>query len=235
MEDSLEAANQRINGIKVKLHAQSDDLAQLKAMMLEIATQQSAIVAMLHEEGWLLPNGSDSLNCTQTLELKNSAEPGAEEAFCNQVVALSQMGLILPANAKKNAIYVVHLDYGPNPASTRLDYISEFTVTMPILSLIGTSDVVHGQFVAQVYCVQTQAIQQYALELCQCLSPLLENMDVLCYRFVWVQFFLGGGEWLKMAMLPKPIFWFCGKKNTVDRSNLGGGRGVQLEVPSISP
>ena len=117
------------------------------------------IWASASEEGWLLPNGSDSLNCTQTLELKSSAEPGAEEAFFNQVVALSQMGLILLANAKKNAIYAVHLDYGPNPASTRLDYISEFTVTMPILSLTGTSDVVHGQSVAQVYCVQTQAIQ----------------------------------------------------------------------------
>ncbi|KAJ6313794.1 hypothetical protein OIU78_017438 [Salix suchowensis] len=138
--------------------------------------REMKIWASASEEGWLLPNGSDSLNCTQTLELKSSAEPGAEEAFFNQVVALSQMGLILLANAKKNAIYAVHLDYGPNPASTRLDYISEFTVTMPILSLTGTSDVVHGQSVAQVYCVQTQAIQQYTLELCQCLPPLLENV-----------------------------------------------------------
>ncbi|KAJ6416793.1 hypothetical protein OIU84_002633 [Salix udensis] len=121
------------------------------------------------EEGRLPPKGSDSLDGIQTLESKSSAEPGAEEASFNQVVALSQMGLILPANAKKNAIYVVHLDYGPNPkASTRLDYTSKFTVTMPILSLTGTSDVVHGQSVAQVYCVRTQAIQQYTLELCRC-------------------------------------------------------------------
>ncbi|KAG6755665.1 hypothetical protein POTOM_041498 [Populus tomentosa] len=128
------------------------------------------------EEGWLLPNDSDLLNCTQTLELKSSAEPRVEEAFCNQVVALSQMGLILLANAKRNAIYAVHLDYGPNPASTHMDCISEFTVTMPILRLTGMSDVQHGQSVAQVYCVQTQAIQQYTLELCQCLPPLMENV-----------------------------------------------------------
>ena len=128
------------------------------------------------EEGWLLPNDSDLLNCTQTLELKSSAEPRVEEAFFNQVVALSQMGLILLANAKRNAIYAVRLDYGPNPASTRMDCISEFTVTMPILSLTGMSDVLHGQSVAQVYCVQTQAIQQYTLELCQCLPPLMENV-----------------------------------------------------------
>ena len=39
MNDSLEAANQRVNGIEVKLHAQSNDLAQLKAMMKEMANQ----------------------------------------------------------------------------------------------------------------------------------------------------------------------------------------------------
>ena len=43
MDDSLEAVNQRVNGIEVKLHAQSDDLAQLKAMMKEMANQQISI------------------------------------------------------------------------------------------------------------------------------------------------------------------------------------------------
>ncbi|KAF2298088.1 hypothetical protein GH714_013569 [Hevea brasiliensis] len=128
------------------------------------------------EEGWLLPSDADSLNCTQTLELKSSAEPRVEAAFFNQVVALSQVGLLLVANAKRNAIYALHLDYGPNPAATHVDYISEFTVTMPILSLTGTSDVLHGQCVAQIYCVQTQAIQQYSLDLCQCLPPLLSDV-----------------------------------------------------------
>ncbi|KAF2323866.1 hypothetical protein GH714_002510 [Hevea brasiliensis] len=138
--------------------------------------QELKIWVSAKEEGWLLPSDADSLNCNQTLELKSSAEPRTEEAFFNQVVALSQVGLLLLANAKRNAIYAVHLDYGPNPAASRMDYISEFTVTMPILSLTGTSDVLHGQCVAQVYCVQTQAIQQYTLDLCQCLPPLLENV-----------------------------------------------------------
>ena len=43
MDDSFEAANQRVNGIEVKLHAQSDDLAQLKAMMKEMENQQISI------------------------------------------------------------------------------------------------------------------------------------------------------------------------------------------------
>ncbi|KAL8469574.1 hypothetical protein ACS0TY_032427 [Phlomoides rotata] len=128
------------------------------------------------EEGWLLPSDAESWHCTQTLELKSS-EARLEEAFFNQVAALPQAGLLLLANAKRNAIYAVHLEYGPNPATTRLDYIAEFTVTMPILSFTGTSELLpHGEQIVQVYCVQTQAIQQYALELSQCLPPPTDNV-----------------------------------------------------------
>ncbi|XP_042503231.1 enhancer of mRNA-decapping protein 4-like isoform X2 [Macadamia integrifolia] len=134
------------------------------------------IWASASEEGWLLPSDAESWQCTQTLELRSSEEPRVEEAFFNQVVALPRAGLILLANAKKNAIYAIHIEYGHNPISTRLNYIAEFTVTMPILSLTGTSDYIsEGEHVVQVYCVQTQAIQQYALDLSQCLPPSLEN------------------------------------------------------------
>uniref|UniRef100_A0A0V0J0S6 Putative enhancer of mRNA-decapping protein 4-like n=1 Tax=Solanum chacoense TaxID=4108 RepID=A0A0V0J0S6_SOLCH len=135
------------------------------------------IWASASEEGWLLPSDAESWRCTQTLELKSSAEANVEEAFFNQVVALSQAGLLLLANAKKNAIYAVHLEYGPNPEATRMDYIAGFTVTMPILSFTGTSDLLpHGEQIVQVYCVQTQAIQQYALDLSQCLPPPTESV-----------------------------------------------------------
>ncbi|XP_038905660.1 enhancer of mRNA-decapping protein 4 isoform X2 [Benincasa hispida] len=131
------------------------------------------------EEGWLLPSDAESWKCTQTLELKSSAESQVEEAFFNQIVALSQAGLLLLANAKKNAIYAIHLDYGLNPASTRMDYIAEFTVTMPILSFTGTSEILDRlTHIVQVYCVQTQAIQQYALDLSQCLPPPLDNVGL---------------------------------------------------------
>ncbi|KAL1081722.1 hypothetical protein V6Z11_D09G085500 [Gossypium hirsutum] len=131
------------------------------------------------EEGWLLPSDGESWQCTQTLELRCSAESEVDNAFFNQVVALPHAGLFLLANAKKNAIYAVHIDYGPNPAATCMDYIAEFTVTMPILSLTGTSDSLPGgDYTVQVYCVQTQAIQQYALDLSQCLPPPLENADL---------------------------------------------------------
>ncbi|RWR95051.1 enhancer of mRNA-decapping protein 4 [Cinnamomum micranthum f. kanehirae] len=135
--------------------------------------------ASASEEGWLLPSDAESWQCTQTLDLRSSAEPRAEGAFFNQVVVLSQSGLILLANAKRNAIYAVHIDYGPHPSATHMDYIAEFTVTMPILSLTGTSDCSPDEaHIVQVYCVQTQAIQQYALDLSHCLPPPVENTGI---------------------------------------------------------
>ncbi|KAL6596607.1 hypothetical protein ACP70R_047250 [Stipagrostis hirtigluma subsp. patula] len=134
------------------------------------------IWASTNEEGWLLPSDSETWRCTQTLELVSSLEHRSEEAFFNQVAVLPQASLILLANAKKNAIYAVHVEYGSDPASTRLDYIADFTVTMPILSLTGTHEnQPDGEQVVQVYCVQTMAIQQYGLDLSLCLPPTAEN------------------------------------------------------------
>lgn len=132
-----------------------------------------------NEEGWLLPSDSESWNCIQTLDIRSSCEANPEDAFFNQVVALPRAGLFLLANAKKNTIYAVHIEYGPSPTATRMDYIAEFTVTMPILSLTGTSDSLpEGEHIVQIYCVQTQAIQQYALNLSQCLPPPLDNVEL---------------------------------------------------------
>ncbi|XP_058749478.1 enhancer of mRNA-decapping protein 4-like [Vicia villosa] len=132
-----------------------------------------------YEEGWLLPSDSESWICVQTLDIRSSSEANPEDAFFNQVVALPRAGLVLLANAKKNTIYAVHIEYGPSPTATRMDYISEFIVTMPILSLIGTSDSLpDGDHLVQIYCVQTQAIQQYGLNLSQCLPPPLDNVEL---------------------------------------------------------
>jgi enhancer of mRNA-decapping protein 4 len=129
-----------------------------------------------NEDGWLLPSDSETWHCTQTLELVSSLEPRVEEAFFNQVAVLPQARLILLANAKNNAIYAVHVEYGPNPVSTRLDYIADFTVAMPILSLTGTHETQsEGEQVVQVYCVQTMAIQQYGLELSLCSPPTADT------------------------------------------------------------
>ncbi|KAL9270538.1 Varicose-related protein [Drosera capensis] len=64
----------------------------------------------------------------ETLELKSSVEPQPEHAFFNQVVELSRVGLLVFANAKKSAIYVVPLEYGDSPVATCMDYLAEFSV-----------------------------------------------------------------------------------------------------------
>ncbi|KAG8072188.1 hypothetical protein GUJ93_ZPchr0006g45353 [Zizania palustris] len=134
------------------------------------------IWASANEGGYLLPSDSESWNCTQTLELVSSLEPRVDEAFFNQVTVLPQASIILLANAKKNAIYAVHVEYGMDPASTRLDYIADFTVAMPILSLTGTHESQPGsEQVVQVYCVQTMAIQQYGLDLSLCSPPTIDT------------------------------------------------------------
>eukprot|EP01018_Ginkgo_biloba_P025568 Gb_04906 [translate_table: standard] len=126
-------------------------------------------------DGWLTPSESEKWKCIQTLDLRSSSEPRNELAFFNQVLVLPRASLILLANAKKNAIYAVHIEFGSNPAATRMDYLAEFSVTMPILSLTATSEnVADGEGTVQVYCVQTQAIQQYALDLSQCLPSPIE-------------------------------------------------------------
>lgn len=136
------------------------------------------IWASTNEEGWLLPSDSETWKRTQMLELVSSVEHRPEEAFFNQVAVLPQASLILLANAKKNAIYAVHVEYGQDPASTRMDYIADFTVTMPILSLTATHDSrPDGEQVIQVYCVQTMAIQQYGLELSLCLPPTADSTE----------------------------------------------------------
>ncbi|RZC72252.1 hypothetical protein C5167_035405 [Papaver somniferum] len=130
-------------------------------------------------EVWLLSSDAESWQCTQALELRSSAEPRVDDAFFNQVAALPSAGLILLGNAKRNAMYAVHVDYGPCPAATRMDYIAEFTVTMPILSLTGTCNTLPDRdHAVHVYCLETQAMQQYVLELSQCSPPRTENMGL---------------------------------------------------------
>ncbi|MCO5547298.1 hypothetical protein L7F22_000745 [Adiantum nelumboides] len=131
-------------------------------------------------DGWFPQSGQFNWKCIQTLELTSSAGGKLEDSFFNQVVVVPRANLILLANAKKSALYVVHVNFGTSPAATRLDYLTEFSMMWPILSFTATSEnVLDNEGFVQVYCVQTQAIQQYSLALTQCLPPagqhVLEN------------------------------------------------------------
>ena len=123
-------------------------------------------------------SGVGTWRCIQTLEFQSSDAPEGkyENAIFNQLVVASRASLILLANAKKKSIYAVHVEFGHNPAAARMNYLAEFSVTMPILSLTVTEDTVteSGEGKVQIYCVQTQAIQQYGLDVSQCLPPVDE-------------------------------------------------------------
>jgi enhancer of mRNA-decapping protein 4 len=108
-------------------------------------------------------------NCIQTLEFQSSTAAGKlENAFFNQLVVAPWASLILLANAKKNAIYAVHVEFGVGSVPARMNYLAEFSVKIPILSFTVTEET---EGTVQVYCVQTQAIQQYILDVSQCLPP----------------------------------------------------------------
>lgn len=118
--------------------------------------------------------------CIQTVEFQSSAAgDDIDSAFFNQVAVAPQANLVVVANAKKNAIYVLHVQFGSRPAErAQINYLAEFSVTIPILSLTvkeqrGSEG---GQGAAvQIYCVQTAAIQQYSLLVSQCLPMSAEK------------------------------------------------------------
>lgn len=131
--------------------------------------------------------------CIQTVEFQSSAAgEDVDGAFFNQVAVAPQANLIVVANAKKNAIYVLHVQFGSRPEKAQINYLAEFSVTIPILSLTVKeqrgSEGGPGAAV-QIYCVQTAAIQQYSLLVSQCLpmsadkpakqaSPVVDKLAV---------------------------------------------------------
>eukprot|EP01018_Ginkgo_biloba_P013897 Gb_29284 [translate_table: standard] len=123
-------------------------------------------------DGCLSPSSSENWQCIQTLELISSSESRNEDAFFNHVLVVPRANLILLANGKKNAIYAVHIEFGSKPATTCMNYLAEFSVEMPILNLTATNEnATDGEGIVQIYCIQSQAIQQHALDLSLCSPP----------------------------------------------------------------
>ncbi len=108
-------------------------------------------------------------HCIQTLEFQSSSAEGKHEnAFFNQLAVAPQASLILLANAKRNAIYAVHVEFGVGAVPARMNYLAEFSVRDPILSLTVAEE---KEGFVQVYCVQTEQVSQYILDVSQCLPP----------------------------------------------------------------
>lgn len=117
-------------------------------------------------QGWL---------CIQTLDFRASRSRAGEgkDAFYNLINVVDDESLILVANPDRLAIYAVHVSFGLSPQLPRMDYLAEFSVTMPIFSF--SVDLLNQKVV--VSCVQSQGIQQYTLEVVNCLPPEEEKTD----------------------------------------------------------
>lgn len=123
-------------------------------------------------------SGTIMWQCVQTVEFQSSAVgDDLENAFFNQVVVAPRASLVVVANAKKNAIYVLHVQFGSRPVAAQMNYLAEFSVPYPILSLTvaegGISE--GGEETVQICCVQTQEIQQCTLYVSQCMPPATEK------------------------------------------------------------
>ena len=122
---------------------------------------------------WSLPiGGADDMSVSpehvQTLSFAPSAD-----VYNFAVSAAPGARLVLVSNLKKQALYAVH--FGED-AKCGFDYVSEFSTTMPVLSFTALREdsaesdepTTGGAGTLQLYCMQTQAIQQYALAVDRC-------------------------------------------------------------------
>eukprot|EP00897_Mesotaenium_endlicherianum_P006820 jgi/Mesen1/6166/ME000317S05294 len=111
------------------------------------------------------PSPSGNWVCVQTVELR-CGQVAAGEAFFNALQWVEAASLLLLANARRNHVYAFHLAFGDSPARARFDRVAQFAVTMPILSFTA---MLAGPQRVHLYCVQPSAIQQYSLDVSQCL------------------------------------------------------------------
>lgn len=119
--------------------------------------------------GLRLFRGSVTLgfSAKQTLRLESLE---GEQAFYNHLVYCPASSMVVLANSRRNAVYTVHLGPGKDSA-LRFDYLAKFSIGYPIVSLTAAELAGSGQETVQLFCVQTQAIQQYNLQPQVCRAP----------------------------------------------------------------
>ena len=120
---------------------------------------------------WSIPNtpGDDMTNSPEHVQTLAFAPEG--DVFNFAACAAPGARLVLVSNLKKQAVYAVHFAEG----ARGFDYVAEFSTAMPVLSFTAlredADDAAGGAGpggALQLYCMQTQAIQQYALAVDRC-------------------------------------------------------------------
>ena len=104
--------------------------------------------------------GSQSVSVQQMLQLQSPvlSSRAGNDAFFNHLAVLQEEGLVVLANTRGNAIYVVSL--GRRGSQPRFSHFSKFPVTTPILSLAArmVDEDSSSSGKAQLACTQTQVI-----------------------------------------------------------------------------
>jgi enhancer of mRNA-decapping protein 4 len=119
-----------------------------------VGSAQNASIAL-----WTLGDGDmNGAEATQTLSFAPE-----DDVYNFACAAYPAARLVLLANLRKQSVYAVHLAKD----GAGFDYVSEFSVTMPVLSFTALRED-DDELSLQLYCMQTQAIQQYALHLDRC-------------------------------------------------------------------
>ena len=109
--------------------------------------------------------GGETAELRQTLQLES--KDGAA-GLCNAIAVQQQAGLVVLANMERKAVYVLHVRLSADGGAS-FDYLTKYQLGWPILSMAAEHCSDGGSSgVAKLYCVQTHAIQAYALQLAEC-------------------------------------------------------------------
>jgi len=121
-----------------------------------------------HREGSQL-----TAECTYKLQLQSSSE--GPSAFFNHLLVQPNFSVVVLANTKRKQVYVLHAHRDAQGSHAVFDHLCLFEVRLPILSMSTLTEpgYEHGSPVQEfhLYCVQTEAIQQYTLHPSACFPP----------------------------------------------------------------
>lgn len=136
---------------------------------------------------WALPAaaaggaGSHQPQHLQTVSFRGKQGSGA--VFCH-VAVQSDLQLVVLADTGRKQVYTLHYSLGGSgsngaAAAAAFDYASFFSVKQPILSLSTNPEAADAAAEQQLllYCVQTDAIQQYMLNTSLCMAPPGEEAE----------------------------------------------------------
>ncbi len=106
---------------------------------------------------------ADHIECLQTVQFHSSADANA---IFNLMAIQPEANIVILANARQTAVYTLH--FSGSGETLRFDYLAEFTVSHPILSITAHHKPLEDPSAMNLYCVQTSGIHMYQLNLALC-------------------------------------------------------------------